>query len=255
MHRHAWDEDAGYFGYVCHDAHGNPAGLLRHESGQNFNQGLDGVSPLVAGICTPAQEQRLVEHLMSKQALWTDYGITAVSQSAPYYRSDGYWNGAVWMAHQWFMWRALLDLGRADEAHRIAHTALTVWQREVESSYNCAEHFLVQNGRGAGWHHFGGLSAPVLNWYSAYHRAGRLSVGLDAWVEAVNFAADQRSLTARLKFYGPPHHAPLVIVSMSARSAYAVTWNGMPLPFHERYPGTLEIQLPTNPGSGELSVS
>ncbi|MCB8925191.1 MAG: hypothetical protein H6652_06145 [Ardenticatenaceae bacterium] len=255
LHRYAWDEDAGYFGYVCHDAQGYPAGLLRHESGQNFNQGLDGVSPLVAGICTPAQEQRLVGHLMSKGELWTDYGITAVSQSAAYYRPDGYWNGAVWMAHQWFMWRALLDLGRADEAHRIAHTALTVWQREVESSYNCAEHFLVQNGRGAGWHHFGGLSAPVLNWYSAYHRAGRLSVGLDAWVEAIDFADDQRSMTARLKFYGPPHHAPLVIVSVAASSGYAVTWNGAPVLFHERYPGTLEVQLPTNPASGKLRVS
>lgn len=254
LHRYAWDEDAGYFSYVCHDEQGQPVGILRHESGQNFNRGLDGVSPLVAGICTPAQDQRLVNHLMSEQVLWTDYGVTAVDQSAAYYRPDGYWNGAIWMAHQWFMWRALLDLGRSNDAHRIARTALEVWMREVESSYNCAEHFLVQNGRGVGWHHFGGLSAPVLGWYNAYHRAGRLSVGLDAWVEALDFASDHRSLAVRLKFFGPSHRAPLVIASLAASSTYTVTWNGAPVTFHERYPGTLEVQLPANPAPGELRV-
>lgn len=254
LHRYAWDEEAGYFSYVRHDKQGHPVGILRHENGQNFNRGLDGVSPLAAGICTPAQEQCLVAHLMSEQALWTDYGITAVDRSATYYRPDGYWNGAVWMAHQWFMWRALLDLGRADDAHRIAKTALDVWAREVENSYNCAEHFLVRNGRGAGWHHFGGLSAPVLNWYGAYHRSGRLSVGLDTWIETMTFTPNRRSLVARLKLFGPPHHAPLVIASLVAGSAYTVTWNGAPAAFYERYPGTLEIQLPVSASQGELQV-
>ncbi|MCB0029351.1 MAG: hypothetical protein KDE28_15655, partial [Anaerolineales bacterium] len=254
LQRYAWDEPAGYFSYVRHDEQGNPVAILRHESGQNFNRGLDGVSPLVAGICTPAQEQRLVGQLMSARALWTEYGVTAVDQSAAYYNPDGYWNGAVWMAHQWIMWRALLDLGQADHAHQIAQTALEVWRREVDSSYNCAEHFLVQNGRGAGWHHFGGLSTPVLSWYGAYHRSGRLSVGLDTWVEAVALAADHRAITVRLKHFGPPHHAPLVIASMAAGPIYTVTWNGAPAPCQERYPGTLEIQLPANPAPGELRV-
>jgi hypothetical protein len=254
LHRHAWDDEAGYFSYVQHDEQGHPVGILRHESGQNFNRGLDGASPLVAGICTPAQEQRLVAHLMSERALWTGHGITAVDQAAAYYRPDGYWNGAVWMAHQWFMWRALLDLGKAGEAHRIAHTALGLWQREVESTYDCAEHFIVQSGRGGGWHHFGALSAPVLNWYSAYHRPGRLAVGLDTWVAALDLAPDQRSLTARLNFFGPPHHTPLVIASLAAAPSYRVTWQETPLEYNERYPGTLEIQLPASASEGELRV-
>jgi hypothetical protein len=153
------------------------------------------------------------------------------------------------------MWRSLLDLGRADEAYRIAQTALELWKREVESSYNCAEHFLTENGRGAGWHHFGGLSAPVLNWYSAYHLPGRFSAGLDTWIEALNFTPDRDSLSARLKFFGPPHHTPLVMASLAAGSAFSATWNGEEITFHERYPGTLEIRLPANPQSGELRIT
>ena len=47
----AWDEECGYFGYVIHDKEYNPIGLYRTEEGVNFNMGIDGVTPLVAGIC------------------------------------------------------------------------------------------------------------------------------------------------------------------------------------------------------------
>ena len=253
LQTYAWDEDAGYFSYVLHDADGYPTDILRHESGVNFNMGLDGASPLTAGICTPEQEARLVAALMSPERMWSRYGLSTVDQSAPYYRDDGYWNGAVWMAHQWFIWKVLLDLGRADEAHRIAKTALDVWQAEVADSYNCFEHFIVQTGRGAGWHHFGGLSAPVLCWYGAYHRPGRLTVGLDTWVESLTVAPDATALSTRLRHFGAPHHAPVVIVTLKPR-AYQATWNGKPIAINTRYPGTLEIQLPQKTQVGEIVI-
>jgi hypothetical protein len=254
LQTYAWDAEAGYFGYVTHDAAGVPNGLLRHESGVNFNMGMDGASPLVAGICTPEQEARLVAALMSPERMWSRCGLSTVDQSAPYYRDDGYWNGAVWMPHQWFFWRALLDLGEAEAAHRIASTALDVWRTEVERSYNCFEHFLVRTGRGAGWHHFGGLSSPVLAWFGAYHRAGRLTVGFDTWIAALEIADDATALTARLRHDGAPHHAPVVIATLRPGD-YVVTWDGAPLVHTQRYPGTLEIQMPQGPWQGTLEVS
>lgn len=252
LQKHAWDEEAGYFGYVVHDDERQPSGLLRHESGANFNMGMDGASPLVAGACTTDQETRLTGHLMSPDRMWCEYGISTVDQSAPYYRDDGYWNGAVWMPHQWFFWKALLDLGMADEAHRIAETALGIWQREVSISYNCFEHFIVQTGRGAGWHHFGGLSTPVLMWYGAYHRPGRLTTGLNTWVERFD---DKRALDAELKCFGAAHHTPIIIVTLTPGASYAVTWEGKPIKYNERYPGTLEIRLPAGTTGGHLTVT
>ncbi|MBN1873289.1 MAG: hypothetical protein JXA33_03595 [Anaerolineae bacterium] len=254
LHTYAWDEDAGTFSYVLHDADGHPTDILRHASGTNFNLGLDGASPLVAGICTPAQEVRLVDALMSPEQMWCRCGLSTVDQSAPYYRDDGYWNGAVWMPHQWFFWKVLLDLGCADEAHRIARTALDIWKTEVEASYNCFEHFLVQTGRGAGWHHFGGLSTPVLCWYGAYHRPGRLTVGLDTWVTALDVAPDYTALSACLRLHGADHHRPVVIVTL-APGTYTATWNGESIAAYTRYPGTLEIQLPVGVKEGKLSVA
>ncbi len=159
------------------------------------------------------------------------------------------------MAHQWFFWKALLDMGRAADAYCIAQTALDVWQAEVADSYNCFEHFIAQTGRGAGWHHFGGLSAPVLNWYGAYHRPGRLTVGLDTWIEALDVATDHRALTAELRLFGPPHHTPVVIATLDADAEYTVTWNGAPLAHYVRHPGALEICLPAGVTAGTLRIS
>lgn len=253
LHAHAWDGEAGYFGYVCHDEEGRATGILRTGEGVNFNMGMDGASPLVAGICTPEQEARLVDALMSQERMWTPYGLSTVDRSAPYYRDDGYWNGAVWMAHQWFFWKALLDLGRADEAHRIARTALDVWATEVARSGYCFEHFVVRTGRGAGWHHFGGLSAPVLCWFGAYHRPGRLTPGLDIWVEALEVSPDQTGLFARLRHYGSAHHAPVVIATL-VPGDYQATLDGKPVAVHPRYPGTLEINLGRGFTAGELVI-
>ncbi len=252
LQRHAWDKASGYFGYVCHDAGGRPTGILRHESGLNFDMGLDGTSPLLAGICTPQQEQSLLERLMSPDHLWTPIGLSTVDQSAPYYRADGYWNGAVWMPHQWFYWKALLDLGKGAGAWRIARTALEVWKAEVDASYHCFEHFIVASGRGAGWHQFSGLSAPVLAWFNAYYRPGRLTCGLDTWIVEQDWAADRSRLEATLTIAGSG--TCVVLATMNPAGTYHITWNGREVPCEALWPGTLQIALPRGGPAGKLVV-
>lgn len=293
LHRYAWDAEAGYFSYVTHDNRGEPNGILRHESGANYDMGLDGASPLFAGVCDPSQEQALVSHIATAGRLWTRIGLGTVDQTAPYYKVDGYWNGAVWMPYQWIFWKALLDGGpgdgsrgdvsRSDLAHRIGRTALDLWKAEVDATYSCFEHFIVQSGRGAGWHQFGGLSSPVLSWFGAYHRPGRLTCGFDTWVARQEFGAGNRSLSATLvgstadrqpltadrqqTALDPqppppgsqppapkPRPASTVIAAMAPGGAYRVTWNGADAAYFERYPGVLEIALPLTADAGDLRV-
>ena len=257
LHEHAWDSEAGYFSYVVHNEAGRPSRFLRTEEGVNFNMGLDGASPLVGGATTPDQTARLVDHLSTSGRLWTPVGLSAVNLAAPYYSREGYWNGAVWMPHQWFFWRALLDVGEADLAWRVADTALGLWEREVRATHNTYEHFVIETGRGAGWHQFGGLSTPVLAWFSAYHRTGRLTVGLDGWVERAAFGPSDQELTARLRFTPrshPSERPQTVIARLAPGPAYRATWDGAPAPFRERLPGLVEVDLPGDAVSGELVV-
>lgn len=197
---YAWDPESGYFGYVEHDAQDVPQGLYRTGAGENYNKGLDGVTPLVAGIVDEAQKEALLGHIFTQGELWSPYGITAVDQRASYYSIDGYWNGTVWMPHQMILWKTMLDLGRADLARKIADTALENWERECEDSYNCYEHIMLATGRGGGWCNFSGLSSPVINWYCAYYRPGTVSTGFGTLVTKSVWAEDYTSVALTLEF-------------------------------------------------------
>jgi hypothetical protein len=254
LQKHSWDADAGYFSYVLHDDQGQATGILRHASGANFNLGQDGVMPLLAGICTPEQEERLLGHLQSPHRLWSRIGLSTVDQSAPYYRHDGYWNGAVWMPHQWFLWKTMLDLGQADFAFKIAQTALDVWKAEVDESYHCCEHFLIESGRGAGWHQFSALSSPVLAWFAAYYRPGRLTAGFDTWIHRCEFESDHSALNADLELLGRPGGEATVLVTLPPERNYRALWDGKPVFARAAPSGTLQIALPRDSGRGRLEV-
>lgn len=196
----AWDEESGYFGYVMHDADDMPQGLYRTDFGVNYNMGLDGVTPLVAGITDARQTKALLGHIFTPGRLWSPYGITAVDQTAPYYSIDGYWNGTVWMPHQMILWKTMLDLGLPEKARLIAETALENWERECEDSYNCYEHFMLATGRGGGWSNFSGLSSPVINWYNAYNTPGSVSTGFGTLVTKEEWASDLSTVKLTLEF-------------------------------------------------------
>lgn len=198
--KHSWDVEAGYFSYVVHDSLGVAKDILRTEEGVNFNKGLDGVTPLVAGITNPAQTDSLLKHIFTKGELWSDCGISAVDQSAPYYRIDGYWNGTVWIPHQMILWKTMLDLNLPDRAWQIASTALNKWEQECTDSYNCYEHFIIESGRGGGWYNFSGLSSPMINWFCAYFKPGTISTGFNAMVTKAEWNDDKTAVTITLEF-------------------------------------------------------
>jgi hypothetical protein len=250
--RYSWDAVDGTYSYVVHDDQGVPIDILRHPDGQNLNLGLDGLSPFFAGACDLEQEKVLYERMTSEDHFWTPVGLVSVDHTAVYYRADGYWNGCVWFPYQWFIWKSLLDLGYGDFAFKIARTALDVWKLEVESTYNCYEHIVVSSRRGSGWHQFGGLSTPILAWFSAYHKPGTLTCGHETWIESVSVGKAGVSLNASLLRRDENDMRPwLVLAVLAPETKYWVDWNGTRVPYSERYSGTLEISLW---GSGVLEI-
>lgn len=255
LQKYSWDQDSGYFGYVMHDAEGKPTGILRTADGVNFNMGLDGVTPLVAGICNTEQTRRILDHLFSNRQMWAGIGITTVDQSAPYYRTDGYWNGSVWLAHQWFLWKTMLDLGRGDLAVRIAQTGLDLWKSASDPTYNCMEHFYPKTPYGAGWVQFSSLSSPALSWFAALYTPGRFTCGFDAWIHSCEFRDDHRALHATLKRTASNMNDQFSILAcMNPGSKYRAFWNGLPAKCTVVHDGLLHVQLPAQASTGELSI-
>lgn len=169
----AWDEKCSYYSYTVYDEENKLCGYLRNEQGENMNKGMDGVYPLVAGAATPQRAARVLSHIKNPNEMWSKSGISAVDMSASYYFDDGYWNGNVWMSHQWFLWKTMFDLGEADFAFEIAKRALDMWKAETDFSYNTYECFGIKTQRGGWFHNFGGLSAPICVWANAYYNPAR----------------------------------------------------------------------------------
>jgi len=225
-------------------------------SGKYFNMGLDGALPLFSGICTPAQETSLIERIFSDKRMWTPTGICVVDQSAPYFKSVGYWNGSVWMPQQWFVWKAMLDIGRPDLAMKIAEKALAIAKHELDASYASFEYYSAKTGRGAGWHQFGGLSTPILSWFATYYKPGTMTAGFEIWIKEQSFNENLSSWKGSLSFdKATLAHPRTLILCMNPDHKYRVNFDGKNIEVNSPYNGLLEITLPATNKDGLLTVT
>ncbi len=244
LNKYSWDKDSGYYSYVLHDKDYNPTGFMLTDDGENLNKGLDGIYPIIAGVCNEEQQKAILGHLKSEKEMLSPYGISAVDMTAGYFMVNGYWNGNVWFPHQWFIWKSMLDIGETDFAYKIAQLALDIWKREVDYSYYTFEMVNVVTGRGGWFHNFGGLSTPITMWANAYYKAGTLNTGFDTWVDSYEFSDKNKSLSADITYFGNKEKFT-VIATMNddENKNYRVYLDGEEIPFNERFKGTIEIQL------------
>ncbi|MCD7872126.1 MAG: hypothetical protein LUG21_02265 [Clostridiales bacterium] len=248
----AWDEECGYYSYTVYDDDKNITGFLRNEQGENMNKGMDGVYPLVAGAVPEERAKRLLSHIKNPNEMWSKSGISAVDMSASYYFNDGYWNGNVWMAHQWFLWKAMFDLGEADFAFEIANRALEIWKNETDFSYNTYECFGIETQRGGWFHNFGGLSAPVCIWANAYYKPGTVTSGFDLWTDRQICTGESAEID--FKYYGAAKKFT-VLACLSDKYEYEVYLNGEKTDFNEHVKGAVEISLSGSVKKGKIQIN
>ena len=237
--KHTWCEEVGYFSYLVHDELGNPKEFLKYKDGTIYNCGFDGIYPYIASVTNSGQEKRIVENI--KNGLLTETGISVVDTRAPYYRTDGYWNGSVWMPHQWILWRALFDHGEGELAFKIADTALRVWKREVDESYCCFENFMIANGRGSGFHQFSGLSTPVLLFFESYYKPGTVTLGFSSNVLSEEWNEDKTALTLRCISAG---RAPIAVICLAEGKKYRFVIGEREISARQLTCGAYELDLP-----------
>ena len=254
LNKYSWDEESGYFSYVKHDKKGNVTGILRNEDGSNMNMGMDGASPIIAGACNDHQRKLIVDKLLDKTRLWTKEGIS-VDQMAPHANINAYANETVWMSHQWFFWKTLLDLGYGEKAWEIANTSLKVFSDENRRTYHCWEHYTQSSLLGSGWHQFSGLNAPLVNWYHIYFKPGKVYGGFDFWMKQQNMNEDftHAELTFELADLNRSK-SKIVLVSMNKDFNYKVELNGKKINHKRITENTLMIQVPAMKKSNRLII-
>ena len=238
IQKNLWDDEAGYYSYLVHDEDGEATGFLRYSDGTNYNMGLDGAYPYIAGVSNEYQSARILDNI--KNGMLTEYGISVVDRRAPYYSESGYWNGSVWMPHQWILVKALLDRGEIDFAVKIAKLALSVWKRECDRTYCCFEHFMSANGRGAGFHQFSGLSTPPLMFFESLYKPGTVSVGFLCGVVKKEFKNGNTELSLEL---ATDYAGGYAIVCMKEGKRYSFTLNGKPIKAKKLTRGAYAVKI------------
>lgn len=247
----AWDEESGYFGYTMYDKDKDKPYIMKTADGENWDKGFDGVYPLIAGAVEGERKQRLLAHIKNPDEMWSQAGVSAVDMTASYYFDDGYWNGNVWMSHQWFVWKTMLDNGDTDFAFEIANRALDMWKDETDFTYNTFECFGIKTKRGGWFHNFGGLSAPICIWANAYYKAGTVTTGLDVWTDYQKVTADNAEIA--LKYFGNNEKYSL-IVTLNDANDYKATLDGKEVAFNERVKGSMEFTFDGDIKSGVLKI-
>ena len=247
----AWDEKSGYFGYTMYDKDKDHPYIMKTADGENWDKGFDGVYPLIAGAVDGERKQRLLSHIKNPDEMWSPAGVSAVDMTASYYFDDGYWNGNVWMSHQWFVWKTMLDNGDTDFAFEIANRALEMWKDETDFTYNTFECFGIKTKRGGWFHNFGGLSAPICIWANAYYKPGTVTTGLDVWTDYQNVTDTDAEIA--LKYFGNNDKYSL-IVTLSDQNDYKATLDGKSIAFEQRVKGSMEFTFEGNVKSGVLKI-
>lgn len=251
LNRYSWDEESGYYGYTLYDQDRDHPRIMKTERGENWDKGMDGIYPLIAGAAEGERRRKLLAHLKDPKEMWSSAGISAVDMSASYYKEDGYWNGNVWMSHQWFVWKTMLDNGEADFAFEIAKRALEIWKAESDDSWNTYECFNIHTHRGGWFHQFGGLSAPICIWANAYYRPGTITTGFDVWTDRQTVSRE--TMEADFRYFGNAEHYTMLFTA-EAGKVVRVTLNGEPAEYRLRTEGTVELTLPGTLREGRVAV-
>lgn len=139
LQQHSWNGRRGRFEWVFTP---DASPFAQHPLGAE-NDGVDGIAGLCAGIGDSVQQQQ-VDALFSTDHFWTNAGITAQARSGTSARIDGYWNGSVWMPHQFLLILGLLDCGRAEEALRVAHNTPSKFLPKPRSTLIIVTNVLMQ---------------------------------------------------------------------------------------------------------------
>ena len=101
--------------------------------------------PLVAGVPTPAQTDRLVAHLADPTTFGGAFVIPGVTRDDPAFPDNSYWRGRIWPPLNFWVWQGLRRMGRHREATVLAERSYALfgaaWARRL-----CPENYNAVTG-------------------------------------------------------------------------------------------------------------
>lgn len=143
MRRLLWNEEDGIF-------------ENRYWSG-GFSKRLSPTSfyPLLAGIATPEQAQRMVrEHLLNPKEFWGEYVIPTISRNDAAFQDQYYWRGDIWGPTNYLVYQGLNRYGEDEAALRFAEKSYDLFMRDWQAEQRTNEQYYAWGGSAGGDVHY-----------------------------------------------------------------------------------------------------
>ncbi|RLE66544.1 MAG: hypothetical protein DRJ47_02410 [Thermoprotei archaeon] len=140
IQRYMWDEDLGLFLDIYEEDHKR----IPVKTPASFY-------PMFAGIATPAQAKKMVEHLLNSKEFWTTFPLPTVSADNPKYDPKGYWRGRSWINPIWFVFNGLKEYGYNEVADMLLEKVLDI----MAEGPTCNENYNSATGEPLGTIDFG----------------------------------------------------------------------------------------------------
>ena len=137
-----WNEEDGCFYNVHFDGHHIKV------------QAPDFFMPVLAGIATPEQTERLMKILLDPKKFWGEYKIPSIARDDPNYIHQNYWRGQIWPPLVLWSYLALRRSGHKAEAWELAESSARMLGREWKENCFCPENYNADTGRCSGSPHY-----------------------------------------------------------------------------------------------------
>ncbi|MCX6992444.1 MAG: trehalase family glycosidase [Kiritimatiellaeota bacterium] len=240
LQAYCWNGKTGHFHWVVEQSHA-----------QCPYYDLSGLTPLFSGSYrSDEQKNNLIRRLTSQYL--TPLGLTTVDRQADFYR-QGYWCGAVWFPFQWLFWKWFMGQGRFREAHTLAHRFLKAYALCYAHRPASYEKIDLETRKGGGDLGFGGLAAPLVNIWAAYHKPGTVSFGFGTTPLAVEITPDLTSATIVVESGAENNDAGGLVVLAPSRK-YLVSSCGRRWTRRSNAQGMLEFTFLAREKRAEITI-
>lgn len=106
--------------------------------------------PLIAGVPSPAQAERMLATLLDPARLWGPYVVPTISRDDPAFKDQQYWRGTIWPPTNYLLYQGLRRYGFDQAASELAQRSVDLFLGTWRTYRLCRENYDARTGAGGG---------------------------------------------------------------------------------------------------------
>ena len=219
---------------------------------------VTGLLPIMAGPGAISDDrlQALIKRLKDPKDFWSPYGVRLESMLSAGYKHGEHdrIHGGIDFGTNWLLWQALMDLGRAQDAHELATNLVDGYRAAAAKMEGFPQWIDADTGIGMGAADWTGDSGCILWLYAAYHVRGTVTSGIDIAIQDHHYEEASDSLKIVYKSGTEMPHGVIQCVMGRSNTEYMVSGDATAT-IKTDANGLLMVPAPQKSGTQQILVA